>query len=509
MRDVSLIQKELGELTGRKARLGSPDEEVEDPRVQNLETQIAEQEAKLAELRAEIARLEALAGMTPEDEARLAGLQKSIEEAEAEVTGWQVKVAQLEVEVPLWKAKRDTARLLLGGIALNKVQRFEQYSGYPTLEYYLLPAQAGLDYFNAWRADAVEEVAAYEEKFTEGLKPPTFWHDIRGITESELNQLLDEARSRGEIIPYGMMFWPSKHDFAIHKWHNTFVKYVTELVGRGESEIAVHLREVYGIQYMPWIYPDAASIWRSKVSSQEALATSQYESLFAELTAARDSLERAKRAVGDAKAAYERASLEIRRAVALREAEVDIAKAQYELELRTLANLKATYDVLLKEIELAKLQAIAEAARQREEVIKASEEERLAIAEEMRKIAEEAERKAEEALGIAREEYLDRMRRALEIAKEAEEAAIAAALEREATAKEIATRKAELAQIELELEELRKQQEIAEERKEEAEKAVAGLPALPKWFWPVAGIAGAGLGVTGIGLALRKKKKAK
>ncbi|GAJ20870.1 unnamed protein product, partial [marine sediment metagenome] len=33
MRDVSLIQKELSELTGMKSRFGSPEEEV-DPRVQ-------------------------------------------------------------------------------------------------------------------------------------------------------------------------------------------------------------------------------------------------------------------------------------------------------------------------------------------------------------------------------------------------------------------------------------------------------------------------------------------
>lgn len=507
MRDVSLIQKELGELTGLKARLGSPEEEIEDPRVQNLETQIAQQEAKLAELTAEIARLEALVGITPEDEGRLAELQRFIEEAEAEVAEWQAKVTELEVQVPLWKARRDTARLLLSGIALNKAQLFQ--GSYGTLAYYILSGETGLAYLNVWTSEAITEIADLKDKFEKALEPPTQWHNITGITEDEFSELLDEARLRGEYIPYGMMFWPSKHDFVIHKWHDIFVKYVTELVGRGESEIAVHLREVYGIQYMPWIYPDAASIWRSKLSPQEASATSKYESLFAELTAARDSLERAKRRLWDTKAAWERAELEIRRAIALRQAEVDAAKARYELELRTLDNLKATYDVLLKEIELAKLQAIAEAARQREEVIKASEEERERIAEEMRKIAEEAERKAEEALGTAREEYLDRMRRALEIAKEAEEAAIAAALEREATAKEIATRKAELAQTELELEELRKQLAITEERKEEAEKAVAGLPALPKWFWPVAGIAGAGLGVTGIGLALRKKKKAK
>ncbi|GAI55179.1 unnamed protein product, partial [marine sediment metagenome] len=114
---------------------------------------------------------------------------------------------------------------------------------------------------------------------------------------------------------------------------------------------------------------------------------SEYESLFAELMAARDSLEQAKRRLWDAKAAKERYELAVTRAIALRQAEVDAAKARYELELRTLDNLKATYDVLLKEIELAKLQAIAEAARQREEVIKAKEEDRLSIAEEQRRIA--------------------------------------------------------------------------------------------------------------------------
>ena len=233
----------------------------------------------------------------------------------------------------------------------------------------------------------------------------------------------------------------------------------------------------------------------------------QKADLQVQLGAARDGLEASKRRFWDAKAALERYELAITRAIALRQAEVEAAKARHELELRTLDNLKATYNALLKEIEAARTQAIAEAARQREEVIKADEEDRERIAEEQRRLAEEYERLAAESVGVEREEYLDKMRRALDIAEDAEKAAIAAALEREALAVDIALRKAELARTELELEELRKQLAITAERKEEAEEKVAGLPAIPKWGWIALGVGGAVATAGGIAYAVKKKKK--
>lgn len=275
---------------------------------------------------------------------------------------------------------------------------------------------------------------------------------------------------------------------------------LAEAIRQGIREVMETVeRRILRIMYLRMFLP--------KLTEQAELAEENHRALYNQLQDAKAELERIQRRLGDAIAALKRADLEIRRAIALRQAEFEAAMARYELELRTLENLRATYSTLLKEIELARTQAIAEAARQREELLRAKEKDRLAIAEEQTRIAEEFERLAEEATGVERQEYLDKMRTALELAKEAMEAAIASAKEREEIAKEIAAKVAELARMELELEELKRQQAGTEERKEEAEKEVAGLPAIPTWGWAALGIAGATLSAVGIGYALKKKRK--
>ena len=394
---------------------------------------------------------------TPIEDERLRDLERQISEAEAKLAELKRLIAELEAKVG-WTAEEEAERARLQGIIDEETANVAK-------------AQAEVDRLTEevnktqGRIDAVKEVWRKASECHRLIE-----------TGASLDQRYACAKSLADMVEEVFPESPFPDRLRSDNW---FIVAIT--IGM------------------------VIALCKATTDSLEK----QKADLQAQLSAARDSLEAAKRRLWDAKAAKERYELAITRAIALRQAEVNAAKARYELELRTLDNLKATYDTLLKEIEAARTQAIAEAARQREEVIKAKEEERESIAEEQRRIAEEYEKLAAESVGVEREEYLDKMRRALDIAKDAEEAAIAAALEREATAKEIATKKAELAQIELELEELRKELAITGERKEEAEKKVAGLPAIPKWGWVALGIGGTVLTATGIGYALKKKKKRK
>jgi len=516
MIDVSLIQKELSELTGRKARLGSPEEEVEDPRLQDLETQIAEHEARLAELKRLIAELEAKVGWTAEEEAERARFERDIADLETKVAEWQAKIIELERQVPFWKARWDSAKDFAKRLDPNAIV-------WPKWPVYYNISGAGLGYLIAWGDDAVEGLADYRGYLERFAREPIGEKEVREeiiyMTEERLHQIMENIQQNPDLVggleitglePFWQargIVWPSKHNFRIHNWDPTFRALMENLVARAEGGLSDYDRSRWGIKYIAWVTPSVGDSWRPEVAGQIDLAERTYHDLYTQLRDAKDELERAKRRLWDARAAKEIYELAITRAIALRQAEVEAAKARHELELRTLENLKAAYEVLLKEIEAARTQAIAEAARQREEVIKAKESERESVAEEQRRIAEEYERLAAESVGVEREEYLDKMRRALDIAKDAEEAAIVAALEREALAIDIATKKAELARIELELEELRKQQAITEERKEEAEEKIVPVYGIPKWGWVALGIGGTALTATGIGYALKKKKK--
>ncbi|GAJ07396.1 unnamed protein product, partial [marine sediment metagenome] len=153
MRNVSLIQKELAEMTGRKVRLGQP---PEDPRLLDLESQIAEHEATLAELKKLIAELEAKVGWTAEEEAERARLQGLIDEEEANVAGWQAKIIELERQVPLWKARWDTAKVLAKALGVDP--QFVKF-----VPYVRTVSEVGLNYLNAWGDEALERLAALRE----------------------------------------------------------------------------------------------------------------------------------------------------------------------------------------------------------------------------------------------------------------------------------------------------------------------------------------------------------
>jgi len=79
------------------------------------------------------------------------------------------------------------------------------------------------------------------------MADPTFeWtHDITGMTESELKQLLGQEGwpSREEQIA---MDWPSSHEFRIHQWSDPFTEYIQGIISGGAGEMAKYLQGVYG-----------------------------------------------------------------------------------------------------------------------------------------------------------------------------------------------------------------------------------------------------------------------
>lgn len=516
MRDIELLQKEVNEAVGMRARLGSPTEPIgeaiywppppkcpdhpevemelisetqtglytwervyrcpvcgkgitavksvtpvaeEDSRLRDLLDKIAERERILQALREEIARLEAKVSWTAEEEAERARLQSLIDEEEA-------KIREIEAQIPPITAKIE-----------------EEKAAIDTLRGYIATWNT--------RIEVARKLGYKMEEQTREKGLYTNWHLIKpeyeaceGWWDAVTDRFIRQSTCYNAMWALAVMLegkWyvgyycrPTDTEIPNAQVIDTLVHYAQGKIAELESQLRDHTRTL--------------------------------ENLEAQLRDLQDDLERAKRRLGDAIAALERYILAITRAVALRQAEVDAAKARYELELRTLENLKAAYDVLLKEIELAKLEAIAEAARQREAVVKAEEKERAGIAEQQTALAESLEALAREAVGLEREEFLEKMRRAAQIAKEAQEAAIAAAKEREDIAKAIAAKKAELARLELELEESRKTLGITAEEKEEAEKKVAGIPVMPWWGWVALGVGGLA-SAGGIAYVAKKKKK--
>jgi len=164
-----------------------------------------------------------------------------------------------------------------------------------------------------------------------------------------------------------------------------------------------------------------------------------------EISDAKYEVNRLQNNLDDLEAAKQRTLLEIRRAVALRQAEIDAAKKRLELEKRTLKNFQDTVKMLEAEIEAAKKEAIAVAAEYDANIQKAKEEERRKIAEQQRAAAEAARKKAEAAAAYEKKKWLEKQKQLEEKARQAEKEAEKAAKERERKAYETATLNAELA----------------------------------------------------------------
>jgi len=70
-------------------------------------------------------------------------------------------------------------------------------------------------------------------------------HDITGMTEDELNQLLGQE-GWPTVEERGEMGWPTSHEFRIHDWSDPFKSYIQGVISGGAGEMAKYLQGVYG-----------------------------------------------------------------------------------------------------------------------------------------------------------------------------------------------------------------------------------------------------------------------
>jgi len=463
-------------------------------------SEIADREIKLSDIEKEIQTLKLSLGMTPEEKAKLDALDQKIAALQAEVKKKEEAIPPLRTKIE--EKEKQQADLLAEQNSINAQIR--------TWQERLKTAQA---LKQRW----IDIVRA---KVRETGK--TTW-DIGYATESGLEYWKNLIMGKIETWR-NIYLWPQLGDFlkiwnASLKWIRiktqstgiTTDKVEIEiLIGRIDKSIPTPRIKIPAIKYDSGIVKSQRdleyALQRLVDYAQERLSSLQNRfqditfnlnavrgeliSLRSQLSSAEYDLEATKRLLEDTISAKKRVELEIRRAIALRQAEFDAAKKRYELEKRQLDTLKKTVEYLKAEIEAAKAEAVRIAAQYDEALARAKEEERLRIAEEQRKRAEEAEKKAEETAGREKISWKEQLRKIEEAMKKAKDAAEKAALERQRKAILVAIAQAEEAAKKVEAEMKGKELKIA-------------APPLPKWGWVV----GLGAIATFIGIGIAKKRK--
>ena len=438
------------------------------------QAKIAAEEKKVDLLKKEIADKEGKVGMTVEEQDRLAELDRIIAGEQAKVNKWQAEVDRLNVEVPLWKKRLDSAKALLTA--------YQNYRKASPKERVDVPDSIKSAYKSAWGTEAIKIVSL--------APPPNIYANTAG---GKPRSIIDEYKKRFKNYATDRLKAIATHS----RWGG--YDYTT---GWGNFRPAVDMaaKELLwerGIRYPDWLNViTTVETYISKLSSQVTLAENKYHDLYTQFQDAKDELERARRRLLDAQSSKSRAELEIRRAIALRQAELDAAKARLEMEERLLDQLKASEEMLRAQIEQARAEAVARAAREREALLKAQEEER-------RRIAEEQRRKAEEELAVAQAESMTATAEREEARKQAYIEATKAREEAEEIAKQREEQARLAAQAEIKASIARLQAEEAGRKVEMAKAAppppVAAevKPAIPIWVI-----------IGGIGLiALAGKKK--
>jgi len=407
------------------------------------QARIAAEEKKVDLLKKEVADKEGKVGMTVEEQDRLAELDRIIAEEQAEINKWQAEVDRLNVEVPLWKKRLDSAKALL-----TAYQNYRKASPKARVD---VPDNIKSAYKSAWGTEAVKIVSL--------APPPNIYANTAG---GKPRSIIDEYKERFKSYATDRLKAIATHS----RWGG--YDYTT---GWGNFRPAVDMaaKELLwerGIRYPDWLNViTTVETYISKLSSQVTLAESKYHDLYTQLQDAKYELEQARRRLLDAQSSKSRAELEIRRAIALRQAELDAAKARLEMEIRLLNQLKASEEMLRAQIEQARAEAVARAAREREALLKAQEEEK-------RRIAEEQRRKAEEELAVAQAESMTAIAEREEARKQAY---IEAAKARE-EAEEIAKQREEQAKLAAQAEAAAS---VARLQAEEASRKVAVAKTMP------------------------------
>jgi len=381
--------------------------EVElEAKLAEIQARIVAEEKKVDLLKKEVIDKEGKVGMTVEEQDRLAELDREIARAKAQIDTLLPKIAPLEKQVAAAQAKVTALTNELNAIP-GKISDWEKKKEIAAKVIVKRDLQS-----SANREAARKAIDAFNSAW-KGIAKITgvngYFYDTR--------HLFYKVRHRSSTFAmtwtiggktYGTLNAHSWVDYE-DKYHETWRQTV---IGYADKQIA-SLKE-----RMAQIRDRELPIAQSKLSD-----------LSAQLNKLRSDYEYAQRRYNDAIAAKSRAELEIRRAIALRQAELDAAKARLEMEIRLLGQLKASEEMLRAQIEQARAEAVARAAREREALLKAQEEER-------RRIAEEQRRKAEQELAVAQAESMTAIAEREEVRKQAYIKAAKARAEAEEIAKQ-------------------------------------------------------------------------
>jgi len=418
----------------------------------SIQQKIIEKQQQIEQLKREIQELEAKAGMTPEDKARLTDLDKKIVGLQEEIKRKEEAILLLRSEVE--EKEKQQADLLAEQNSINTQIR--------TWQERLRAAQA---LKTKWLGIIPENPPEGSWKFPWGLAtvtdPAKFASSVSSYLDPELSNCKRIWQGQAEIESLPGSRWYSYRDSQGRRRSSVVMRPTPRIkipaIGydSGEPKYRSDMEKALDnlIYYAQERISSLQNKLRDVIFSLDTVG-GELISLRGELSSAEYDLEATKRLLEDARSAKARAELEIRRAIALRQAEFDAAKQRYELELRLLEQLKATEEMLKAQIEAAKQQAILEAAKQREEVLKAEEEKRLEVAQQIREEAEKKVALAEAESVIATKERQEFMEEAYKAASRAKSEAEQMAKEREDIAKQIAQAQANLQAKRTELEQL-------------------------------------------------------
>lgn len=329
-----------------------------EPQLIDMQDKIIEKEAEIADLKRRVSELEGEIPLTPEEQDKIAELDRQIAsiqfavgEKETEIASLRGKAASLETELAKWRRRETSVRS-----AWDSVRRVE---------------------FD------IEEAGETEWEFRNVIDLPLFERAIE-----DWKELITSIDSRSTYVgkTYSVNFG---YGLIVTSFNRVLgAPPIYTVLNDERYNSSVHLKSMF----------DAAT---EKVASLENELRNAKNILYA----TERELSSLKYSLNDAIATKGRVELEIRRAVALREAEFYAAKSRLDLGIMLLAQLKASEEMLRAQIEMAKMEAIARSAREREALLKAEETEKLKLAEELRIKAEEAEAMARITTGTEAQRY--------------------------------------------------------------------------------------------------------
>ena len=450
-------------------------------------SEIADREIKLSDIEKEIQTLKLSLGMTPEEKAKLDALDQKIAALQAEVKKKEEIIPPLRAKIE--EKEKQQADLLAQQNSINAQirtwqERLKAAQALKTKWLGIIPeAPLGEGWRSDWGLATITDRAKFESSVSRYLDPELsnarkLWQNQATIEALPgvrwyIKEWRERKRPSAIFRPIPRIKIPAiGYDSGVPKYRSDMEKALDRLISYAQEKISSLQNRFQDITF------NLNAVRGELISLRSQLSSAEYD------------LEATKRLLEDTISAKKRVELEIRRAIALRQAEFDAAKKRYELEKRQLDTLKKTVEYLKAEIEAAKAEAVRIAAQYDEALARVKEKERLRIAEEQRKRAEEAEKKAEETAGREKIAWEEEVRKAEEATEKAKRAAEKAALERQKKAIVVATAEAKEAAKRVEAEMKGKELKIA-------------APPPTKWGWVV----GLGAIATFIGIGIAKKKK--